>query len=205
MAVVMAVAVLAVACSSDSPATTVGEMRPVPTVPPTPAPGDEIAATVPAPTGPVTTELVGDPRPDPDSQATLPPLPELPAFDACARLVEFGVADQLAGSTGGAPVTEAVGERGCRLAAGAAVAEIHYLSEDVLGSDWFRRDDIEPVGDVGADAVGLAVFVVPGGASEAGYTIALVSRRQGAVVAVRGAGEDRAVAVELANTVSATM
>jgi hypothetical protein len=49
------------------------------------------------------------------------------------------------------------------------------------------------------------VFVVPGGASEAGYTIALVSRRQGAVVAVRGAGEDRAVAVELANTVSATM
>jgi hypothetical protein len=85
------------------------------------------------------------------------------------------------------------------------VAEIHYLSEDVMGSDWFRRDDIEPVGDVGADAVGLAVFVVPGGASEAGYTIALVSRRQGAVVAVRGAGEDRAVAVELANTVSATM
>ncbi len=84
------------------------------------------------------------------------------------------------------------------------MAEVHYLSEDVIGSDWFRRDGIEPVGDVGADAVGIAVFAAPGADSEAGYTIAVVSRREGAVIAVRGTAEDRAVAVQLANIFEAS-
>ena len=205
LAVVVAGAVLAGGCSWRDADPAPGEMRPVPTVPATLAPGEEIAATAPNPTGPVTTELVGDPRPDPDSDATLPPLPEIPAFDACERLAEFGVAEQFGASTGGAPATaEAVGDQGCRFTSGTGVAEIHYLSEGTVDADWFRRDGIEPVGDVGADAVGLSVFDAPGADSGTGYTIALISRREGAVIAVRGTAEDRAVAVQLANIVIAS-
>ena len=187
---------------SAEPAT--GEMRHVPTVPPTLAPGEEVASTVANPTGPVTTELVGDPRPDPDNPVALPPLPELPAFDACERLDGFGAADQFGESSGAAVIAEVVGERGCRFVAGNGAAEIHYLAEGVVDADWFRRDGIEPVGDVGADAVGLAVFAAPGVDAGTGYTIALVSRREGAVIAVRGTAEDRAIAVQLANIVVAS-
>ena len=74
----------------------------------------------------------------------------------------------------------------------------------MIESDWFRRDAIEPVGDVLADAVGIAVFVAPGSDSDAGYTIALVSRREGAVIAVRGTPDDRLVAVQLANLVESS-
>jgi hypothetical protein len=206
LAAVVATAVMAVGCSwsslEDTPA---GEMRPVPTIPPTPAPGEEIAAAAPDPTGPVTTELIGDPRPDPDSDATLPPLPERPPFDACERLAEYGAAEQFSDTVGSTPATvESVGEGGCRFAAGSGMAEIHYVSEDIIESDWFRRDGIEPVGDVGADAVGIAAFIAPGTDTEAGYTIALVSRREGAVIAVGGTTDDRIVAVALANVVEAS-
>ena len=154
---------------------------------------------------PVTTELVGDPRPDPDSSVTLPPLPEIPAFDACERLGDLQAAEQLAEAVGAASATaDAVGDGGCRFTAGSGVAEIHYVSDDVIESDWFRREGIEPVGDVSADAVGIAVFAAPGTDSGAGYTIALVSRREGAVIAVTGTPEDRLVAVQLANLVESS-
>lgn len=77
-------------------------------------------------------------------------------------------------------------------------AEVHYVAEAAVESDWFRREGIEPVGSVTSDAVGLAEFVPPGSSPSNGYTIALLSRRQGAVVAVRGAPDDRALAEQVA-------
>jgi len=183
-----------------------GEMRPVPTVPPTPAPGEEVAVAPVNPTGPVTTDVVGDPRPDPDIEVELPPLPDVADFDACVRLGDFQVAEQFAAAAGGGEATaESLDSRGCRFTAGSGVAEIHYLSEDVITSDWFRRDGIEPVGDVAADAVGIAAFVAPDSDSGAGYTIALVSRREGAVIAVSGTPDDRSIAAQLANIVESSI
>jgi len=183
-----------------------GKMRPVPTVPPTPASVEEIAVAPVSPTGPVTTDVVGDPRPDPDIEVELPPLPDVADFDACVRLGDFQVAEQFAAAAGGGEAAaESLDDRGCRFTAGSGVAEIHYLSEDVVTSDWFRRDGIEPVGDVAADAVGIAVFIAPGSDSDSGYTIALVSRREGAVVAVSGTPDDRSVAVQLANIVESSI
>jgi hypothetical protein len=192
--------------SGDAP---IGEMRPVPTVPSSDAPsvptvpGEAVAATPDAPTVPMTTEVVGDPRPDPDSGVTLPPLPDVPIVAACTRLGELRAAEEFGTATAPA-TTEALGELGCRFVSGSAVAEVHYLSEDTVESDWFRRNAIEPLGDVSGDAVGIAVFSAPGSDGAAGYTIALVSRREGAVIAVRGTADDRAVAVRLANIVEAS-
>lgn len=174
-------------------------MRPVPTVPATLASG-EIVVDPPSPIGSVTTEVLGDPRPDPDRDTPLPPLPEAVPFDACVRLGEYQVGDEF-----GAASVELIGDGACRFTAGSGVAEVHYVSEDVIESEWFRRDAIEPVGDVTADAVGLAEFVPPGSDPNDGYTIALVSRREGAVIAVRGTSDDRLVAVQLANVVESSM
>jgi hypothetical protein len=204
--VVLSFGVLVAGCSwsslDDSPAS---GMRPVPTVPPTPAPGEEVAVAPEPQTGPGTTEVVGDPRPDPERATTLPPLPEAPVVEACTRLIDFQVAEQIGAAVGGVPATaESIGDAVCRFTAGAGVAEVHYVSEDVIESDWFRRDGIEPVGDVLADAVGIAAFVAPGSDSDVGYTIAFVSRREGAVIAVSGTPDDRAVAVQLANLVQSS-
>jgi len=184
-----------------------GEMRPVPTVSSTPAPGEEVAVAPVNPTGPVTTDVIGDPRPDPDIEVELPPLPDVADFDACVRLGDFQVAEQFAAAAGGAEeaTTESLDDRACRFTAGSGVAEIHYLPEDVIASDWFRRDGIEPVGDVAADAVGIAAFAAPDSDSDSGYTIALVSRREGAVIAVSGTPDDRSVAVQLANIVESSI
>lgn len=201
---------------------TIGEMRTVPPVPsaaptvpssPTsvPAPGEEgaapgaVSSDTPSDTQPVpmTTEVLGDPQPDPDSDVTLPPLPDAPIVAACTRLAELRAAEQF-GTASAVATTESLGELGCRFTSGPAVAEIHYLSEDVIESDWFRREAIEPVGEVTSDAVGVAVFATPGSDADAGYTIALVSRREGAVIAVRGTPDDRAVAVQLANIVESS-
>lgn len=183
-----------------------GEMRPVPTVPPTPAPGEEVAVAPVDPIVPATTEVVGDPRPDPDIEVELPPLPDVADFDACVRLGDFQVAEQFAVAAGGGEATaESLDDRACRFTAGSGVAEIHYLSEDVITSDWFRRDGIETAGDVAADAVGIAAFIAPGSDSGSGYTIALVSRREGAVVAVSGTPDDRSVAVQLGNIVESSI
>ncbi len=206
LAAVLSFGVLVAGCSwSRLDESSTGGMRPVPTVPPAPAPGEEVSAAPAAPSGPVTTEVVGDPRPDPDSEVSLPPLPEAPAFDACERLGEYQIAERFAEALGAASATaEAVGDGGCRFMSGAGVVEIHYVSEDIIESDWFRRDGIEPVGDVSADAVGIAMFAAPGADSESGYTIALVSRREGAVIAATGTPQDRLIAVQLANLVESS-
>ena len=182
--------------SSKSATTLADEMRPVPTVP---IVGDTVVDEAEAP--PVT-ELVGDPQPDPDSRDTLPPLPDAPVVNVCDRLDELATADAI-GTAIGSPVdVEAIWDQACRFTArsGGAdvVAEVHYVPEAAVESDWFRRDAIEPVGAVTADAVGIAEFVPPGSDPADGYTIALISRRQGAVVAVRGTGDDRALAEQLA-------
>ncbi len=204
-AVVVAFTVLAGCSWSRLDESSSGEMRPVPTVPPTLAPGEEVAVAPENPPESVTTELVGDPRPDPDSDVNLPPLPEALPFDACIRLGEYQVAEQFGAAAGaGVASAELIDDGACRFTAGSGVAEIHYVSEDVIESDWFRRDAIEPVGDVAADAVGIAEFLAPGSDSGTGYTIALVSRREGAVIAVRGTSEDRLVAVQLANVVESS-
>ena len=65
-------------------------------------------------------------------------------------------------------------------------------------------DDGEVRHPLGPDAVGLTMWVPPGGAPASGYTIAMVSRRQGAVVAVTGSTADRALAVQVALAVAAT-
>jgi hypothetical protein len=171
-----------------------------------PVSGGEAAVVPEAPSAPLTTEVVGDPRPDPDSDTTLPPLPDVPVVAACTRLGELGAAEQFAGASTAvtAVTTVALGDQGCRFTSGSAVAEIHYVAEDAIESDWFVRDSIEPVGDVTSDAVGIAAFAAPGSDAAAGYTIALVSRREGAVIAVRGTPDDRAGAVLLANLVEAS-
>jgi hypothetical protein len=204
-AVMASFGIVVTGCSRSQPEeSSSGEMRPVPTVSSS-APGEE-ADVVPASTGPFATDMIGDPRPDPDSDVTLPPLPETPPFDACVRLAEYLLAEQFSAAGGlGAATAEVVDDGACRFTTGSAIAEIHYVTEDVIESDWFRRDAIEPVGDVAADAVGLSEFLAPGSDAATGYTIALVSRREGAVIAVRGTSDDRLVAVQLANTVEGSM
>lgn len=184
---------------SNAPITVADEMRPVPTV-------AEVPATL-APLGegdtPVT-EVIGDPQPDPESPDTLPPLPESPMVNACQRLDELTTADVI-GVAIGAPVeVESPWDEVCRFSAGAVIAEVHYVPEVAIETDWFRRDGIEPVGSVASDAVGIAEFVPPGSSASAGYTIALLSRRQGVVVAVRGTADDRALAEQLASIVDST-
>lgn len=184
--------------SSKSATTLADEMRPVPTVP---AAGDTAVDDAEAP--PVT-ELVGDPQPNPDSGETLPPLPDAPVVNACDRLDELATADVIGTAVGSRVEVESIWDQACRFTArsgergGEVVAEVHYVPEAAVESDWFRRDAIEPVGAVSADAVGIAEFAPPGSDPADGYTIALISRRQGAVVAVRGTGDDRALAEQLA-------
>lgn len=147
---------------------------------------------------PPSTLLIGDPQPDPDDPEELPPLPPQPTVNACSRLEPFSTAD-VVGTAAGTPATvESAWDEACRFAAGSVVAEVHFVPEAVVESDWFLRDGIEPVGSVGGDAVGLAGFSAPGSAPSGGYTIALVSRREGVIVAVRGAGDDRLIAEQLA-------
>ncbi len=191
-------------------------MRPVPTVTTTDASG-----AVPDPSGaatttilPVTddealappvTELIGDPQPDPDSAVTLPPLPEQPVINACDRLNEFATADTIGAAVGGQVEVESIWDEACRFTVGDTVAEVHYVSESTVESDWFERSGIQPVGAVTGDAVGVAEFAPPGSDAANGYTIALVSRRHGAIIAVRGAGDDRSLAEELASIVDSSL
>lgn len=186
--------------ASKSATTLADEMRPVPTVP---VAGDTVADS--GAEAPPVTELVGDPQPDPDSRDTLPPLPDAPVVNACDRLDELATADVIGTAIGSRVEVESIWDQACRFTTDAAgsgggdvVAEVHYVPEAAVESDWFRRDGIEPVGAVTADAVGIAEFAPPGSDPADGYTIALISRRQGIVVAVRGTGDDRALAEQLA-------
>jgi hypothetical protein len=206
LAIIVVLGVAGAGCSwSRLEESSQGEMRPVPTVPAPLAPGEEAALAPANPTGPLTTDVIGDPRPDPDVTVELPPLPEVADFDACVRLGDFQVAELFAAAAGGGEVTAESLDRACRFTTSSGVAEIHYLAENVIAAEWFRRDGIEPVGDVSADAVGIAAFIAPGSDSDSGYTIALVSRREGAVIAVGGTPDDRSVAVQLANIVESSI
>ena len=191
-------------------------MRPVPTVATTAIPGAASGSAGAATTtilpvtdeealAPPVTELIGDPQPDPDSPVTLPPLPEQPAIDACLRLSELATADTIGASVGEPVRVESISDDACRFTAGDVVAEVHYVSESTVESDWFERSGIQPVGAVTGDAVGVVEFVPPGSESANGYTIALVSRRQGAIVAVRGTADDRVLAEELASIVDGSL
>lgn len=199
-----------------APTTTVSdEMRSVPTVTvPGPVPSadaaGEVAAAVPGqdPGAPPTTALVGDPKPNVDSRATLPPLPESPVVDGCTRLAEVAAADAVTAGAGSPAVVDSIGDSACRFTAagvaGDVVVEVHYVAETTVSSEWFRREGIEPVGELGGDAVGVTSFAPPGSGSGEGFTIAMINRREGAIVAVRGAAANRDLAVELALLVVAT-
>lgn len=191
-------------------------MRPVPTV----ATAEDSGAApgpVAAPTttilpvtdeealAPPVTELIGDPQPDPDSPVTLPPLPEQPVVSACDRSNELATVDTIAASVGERVEAESISDEACRFTAGDAVIEVHYVSESTVESDWFERSGIQPVGAVTGDAVGVVEFAPPGSESASGYTIALVSRRQGAIIAVRGTVDDRSLAEELASMVDGSL
>jgi hypothetical protein len=184
-----------------------GEMRSVPTVPETS--GSVPADPATADSTPPSTELIGDPQPDPDSRDTLPPLPPLPpgtpVDTACDRLAEGRLVEIVEAAAGARATTTPVGDEVCRFAAGPIVAEVHFVTEAAVESDWFRRDGIEPVGRVGGDAVGLAVFVPPGASGSEGYTIALVSRREGIVTAARGVSGSRLLAEDLAIAAASTV
>lgn len=195
------------------------EMRTVPTVPSSDPTGSDAVDTSAAagtpvdpasgenaadPAVPPTTALIGDPRPNPDSRATLPPLPDAPAIDACARLDLADASAQIGAATGAAVTTES-SDQVCRFAAGNVVAVVHYVDEGALNGDWFRRDGIAPVGEVIADAVGLDAYQPPGADVVDGYTVALLYRRQGAIIAVHGTDDDRGLAVLLANSVVGAM
>ena len=191
-------------------------MRPVPTVATTAIPGAASGSAGAATTtilpvtdeealAPPVTELIGDPQPDPDSPVTLPPLPEQPVIDACLRLSELATADTIGASVGEPVGVESISDDACRFTAGDVVAEVHYVSESTVESDWFERSGIQPVGAVTGDAVGVVEFVPPGSESANGYTIALVSRRHGAIIAVRGTADDRVLAEELASIVDGSL
>lgn len=172
-----------------------GGMRPVPTV----VDGEGMQGVVSGsvPSGPPPTEVVGDPKPDPDSPVTLPDLPDAPAIDVCAVLVERDAESLVSAGAGGASVRHEAfaGIDSCRLSAGSVVAEVQFVSEDVVNDDWYRREGIEPVGELGGEAVGIV---------GTGYTIAMISRRQGAVITVRGAADARSIAVALGLMVEAS-
>jgi hypothetical protein len=184
-------------------------MRPVPTVASPDASGAATTTMLPVTDeealAPPVTELIGDPQPDPDSPVTLPPLPEQPVINACDRLNELATADTVGASVGERVEGESISDEACRFTAGAAVVEVHYVSESTIESDWFERSGIQPVGAVTGDAVGVAEFVPPGSGSATGYTIALVSRRHGAIIAVRGTADDRMLAEELASIVDGSL
>ena len=104
----------------------------------------------------------------------------------------------MAGVVGPTATATSLTNDSCRFTAGSAVAEVFFVSQADVRTDWFNRSGIEPVGEVGGDAVGLGSFLPPGGATSAGYTIALVGGEQGAVVAVTGTGDARLLAARIA-------
>jgi hypothetical protein len=185
-------------------------MRPVPTVPPPDATPGGAAATVPGSgddedLAPPVTEVIGDPRPDPEAPEPLPPLPDSPVVEACVLLADTSATATIADVVGATAVVDAVGPTVCRYTAGGAVAEVHLLDEATVENDWFSREGIEPVGTVSGDAVGIARFLAPGSDPAPGYTIALISRRRGAVVAVTGGPDDRGTAEALAALVDGAL
>ncbi len=209
--------------STVTTTTIAGETRPVPTVPPSTLPGEvtTVAGTEPgvvdasptiapapvdpnAPTTSVvapTTDLVGDPQPNPDTTGAPPPPPPPTAADdpdACERLADFDIVGVIADTASVATTGELVADEVCRYAAGAFVAEVHFVPAAEIRDDWNKRDGIEPVGEVASDAVGFGSFIPPGSPPGAGYTIALEGGSLGVIVAVTGTGDARRVAGQIA-------
>lgn len=151
-------------------------------------PTTEITEPDPAATNatPPSTDLIGDPQPDPE--ATRPPPPSTapgapPPPAACVRLAAFGVEEVVEDRTGQSTISEIVSNEVCRIRSGDVLVEVHFVTVDEVLDDWVRRDGVEPVGQVGPDAVGLNGFMTPSGDSGAGYTVATLGNAQGVVVA----------------------
>lgn len=196
------------------------ESRPVPTVPPStiqgqvgttvpgvvnasptivPPPPDPVDPDAPASSqAPPSTELVGDPQPNPDTTSPPPPPTAEPPPSACDRLDEFGMVDVVSDATGVTASAEFVSDTVCRYTAGSVVAEVHFVARSTVTDDWYKRSGVEPVGEVGGDAVGFGSFMAPGASLDVGYTIALAGGSQGVIVAVRGTGDGRLVAGQIA-------
>jgi hypothetical protein len=118
----------------------------------------------------------------------------------CELLATFDV-PRLVADASGVALGPAVDDTGtgdmCRFDGDGTIVEVHRVDEAAVVDDWYRRDGIEPVGEVGGEAVGLARFTTPDGVSGDGYTIALTSGRRGVVVAVAAASDARLIASEV--------
>ncbi len=196
--------------------TTTDVMRPVPTVAPSTVAGQtgsddgviEVSPTLapPPPTpvdpdapattaSPPSTELVGDPAPSSDTTVPPPPPTAAPPPPLCDRLAEFEVAAEIGGLAGADVSSDGSGVDVCRFTAGSSVVEVTTIPAAQVRDVWFEREGIEPVAEVGGDAVGIDGFADPAGAVQSdGYTVALIGGRDGAVIAVRGAPDDQVMA-----------
>lgn len=192
---------------STSPPTT-EEMRPVPPPPaPSPAPSPAsppapppvVSSSPAASTSPTpSTALVGDPQPTPGTTGFPPPPTVTPPSDACTRLDDVGVVQIVTDTVNAGTVTVTrVDDSICRLEAESFVVEVGFVSLAEIRDDWYRRSGIEPVGEVGGDAVGFGSFVAPSGALAEGYTIAIAGGRDGVIVAVTGAPDARSIAIDV--------
>lgn len=174
--------------SSDDTATPSGS----PTTTPS---GDDTGSSTPS------TALVGDPQPTPGTTGFTPPPTVAPPPDACTRLDDVGVvqvvADAVAAADLDAVTVVLVDDSTCRLESGAVVVEVGFVSLAEVRDDWYRRSGIEPVGEVGGDAVGFGSFVAPSGARAEGYTIAIAGGRDGVIVAVTGTPDARSIAADV--------
>lgn len=195
-----------------------GATRPVPTVPPSTIEGQsgaepgvvEVSPTIaPVPVDPnepttsvlpPTTELVGDPQPEPGVTAPPPPPPTTTPGDpdACAQLAAFDLVGSIVSAGGPATTAEPVTDEVCRYTSGAFVTEVHFMSVAEVRDDWFARSGIEPVGEVSGDAVGFSSFIPPGSSGGDGYTIAVEGGARGVVIAVGGSDDARFVAAQVA-------
>lgn len=163
--------------------------------PPAPPPVDpDQPATTPAPP---TTELVGDPQPSPDTTQPPPPPTVAPPPDPCDRLADFGVEAVVVDAAGTAVATTS-DDVSCRYEGNGVVVEVYFVPVQDVRDDWYRRDGIEPVGEVGGDAVGLQGFITPDGPGGDGYTIAIAGGRDGLIVATMAPADARIVGAAVA-------
>lgn len=200
--------------------TTAPPMRPVPTLTPDGEPeaselvdadGDGVvssptlvpdpnAPATPADTAPPSTELVGDPQPEPAATTPTPPVTVAPPPPACDRLAALGVDDELAGVV--APVDSAepvLDDTGCRYRAGGVIVDVWFVPLGDLDDDWYGRPGIEPVADAGGAAVGLVGFEGHDGTTGAGYTVATTGRTEGVIVSVGDTAAARTAAGSIAS------
>jgi hypothetical protein len=185
-------------------------MRSVPTLPPETTIVAEDSSTIAAapvdPNAPIvtvappTTDLIGDPQPSPNATRSAAPISDgaAPLPDACTRLASFGIEQIVVERSGQVAQSELTPDGACRITSGDLVTEIAFVSLDAFRTDWSRRDGIEPVGDVGGEAVGLASFQTPSGGSGAGFTIAIAGGDEGVVVAVSAPSDARLLAAKVA-------